>query len=133
MKNIFLFFFLFDIIDMIGEIGGNMNNKGQALIEFVLILPIFILILFAVIDFGIIFNKKSNLENDSVDIINLYRNGTTFSEIEELYDDNKIDISADGEYYKFTISTSINLITPGLNRILGDPYVIDVERIVPYA
>ena len=60
---------------MIGEIGGNMNNKGQALIEFVLILPIFILILFSVIDFGIIFNKKSNLENDSVDIINLFKNG----------------------------------------------------------
>ena len=133
MKNIFLFFFLFDIIDMIGEIGGNMNNRGQALIEFVLILPIFILILFAVIDFGIIFNKKSNLENDSVDIINLYKNGTTFSEIEELYEDNKIEISNDGEYYKFTISTSINLITPGLNRILGEPYVVYVERIVPYA
>ena len=133
MKNIFLFFGGFDIIVMIGEIGGNMNNKGQALIEFVLILPIFILILFAVIDFGIIFNKKSNLENDSVDIINLYKNGTTFSEIEELYEDNKIEISNDGEYYKFTISTSINLITPGLNRILGEPYVVYVERIVPYA
>ena len=133
MKNIFLFFLQFDIIDMIGEIGGNMNNRGQALIEFVLILPIFILILFAVIDFGIIFNKKSNLENDSVDIINLYKNGTTFSEIEELYEDNKIEISNDGEYYKFTISTSINLITPGLNRILGEPYVIYVERVVPYA
>ena len=89
MKNIFLFFSLFDIIDMIGEIGGNMNNRGQALIEFVLILPIFILILFAVIDFGIIFNKKSNLENDSVDIINLYKNGSSLDEIEELYEDNK--------------------------------------------
>ena len=133
MKNIFLFFFLFDIIDMIGEIGGNMNNKGQALIEFVLILPIFILILFAVIDFGIIFNKKSSLENDSVDIINLYKNGKSLNELDELYEDNKIDISNDGEYYKFTISTSINLITPGLNRILGEPYVIYVERIVPYA
>ena len=133
MKNIFLFFLQFDIIDMIGEIGGNMNNRGQALIEFVLILPIFILILFAVIDFGIIFNKKSNLENDSVDIINLYKNGKSLNDLDELYEDNKIDISNDGEYYKFTISTSINLITPGLNRILGEPYVIYVERIVPYA
>ena len=118
---------------MIGEIGGNMNNKGQALIEFVLILPIFILILFSVIDFGIIFNKKSNLENDSVDIINLFKNGKSLDEIVDIYKDNNIDVSNDGEYYKFTISTSINLITPGLNRILGDPYVIDVERVVPYA
>ena len=35
-----------------------MNNKGQALVEFVLILPVFIFILFAVYDIGMIFNKK---------------------------------------------------------------------------
>ena len=110
-----------------------MNKKGQALIEFVLILPIFILILLAVIDFGIIFNKKSNLENDSSDIVNLFKNGTSLEEIESMYKDNSIDITSDGEYYKFIISTSINLITPGLNRILGDPYVIDIERVLPYA
>ena len=52
-ENIFLFLGEFDIIVMIGEIGGNMNNKGQALVEFVLILPVFIFILFAVVDFGI--------------------------------------------------------------------------------
>ena len=97
-----------------------------------MILPIFILILFSVIDFGIIFNEKSSLENDSVDIINLFKNGSSLDEIEDLYKDNNINVSSDGEYYKFIISTSINLITPGLNRILGDPYVIDVERVVPY-
>ena len=37
-----------------------LNNKGQALIEFVLILPIFLMILFVIIDFGMIFNAKSN-------------------------------------------------------------------------
>lgn len=118
---------------MIGEIGGNMNNKGQALIEFVLILPIFVFILFAVIDFGVIFNTKSNLENDSMDIINLYKNGTSIDEIKDMYIDRKIDILDDGEYYKFKISTSVNLITPGFNRIFGDPYLIDIERVVPNA
>ena len=88
---------------MIGEIGGNMNNKGQALIEFVLILPVFIFILFAVIDFGIIFSSKNNIESDSTDIINLFKNGVSVSEIEEMYDDHTIDVSNDGEYYKFTI------------------------------
>ena len=32
-----------------------MNRKGQALIEFVLILPVFLMILFLVIDFGTIY------------------------------------------------------------------------------
>lgn len=118
---------------MIGEIGGNMNNKGQALIEFVLILPIFIFILFAVIDFGVIFSSKSYLESDSSDIINLFKNGNSVSELEEMYGEYTIDISSDGEYYKFTISTSVNLITPGFNRIFGNPYLINVERIIPYA
>ena len=117
---------------MIGEIGGNMNNKGQALVEFVLILPIFLFILFAVIDFGIIFSSKSSLENDSVDIVNLYKNGTSIDEIKGMYSDNFINISNDGDYYKFTISTSVNLITPGFNRIFGDPYLINVERVIPY-
>ena len=40
-----------------------MNRKGQALVEFVLILPIFIMILFSIVDFGMIFNKKNELEN----------------------------------------------------------------------
>lgn len=117
---------------MIGEIGGNMNNKGQALVEFVLILPVLIFILFAVIDFGVIFYSKNNLENDSLDIINLYKNGTDINEIKRIYSDNDIDISIDDEYYRFTISTSVNLITPGFNRIFGDPYIIDVERVLPY-
>ena len=121
------------IIVMIGKIGGNMNRKGQALIEFVLILPVFIFILFAIIDFGIIFSTKNSLENDSADIIELYKNGKTLEEIKKMYDDNKIDIIDNEEYYKFTITTSINLITPGLNRILGNPYIVNVERVVPYA
>ena len=109
-----------------------MNNKGQALIEFVLILPVFLFILFAIIDFGIIFNAKSNLENDSANIIDLFKNGTSLDELENLYDDNKINISNNDNYYTFSISTSVNLITPGFNRIFGDPYIINVERVIPY-
>ena len=109
-----------------------MNNKGQALIEFVLILPVFLFILFAVIDFGMIFSSKSRLENDSADIIDLYKNGTSIDEIKKMYSDNEIDISRDGEYYRFNISTSVNIITPGFNKIFGDPYFVKVERVVPY-
>ena len=110
-----------------------MNNKGQALIEFVLILPVFLFILFAVIDFGMIFSSKSRLENDSADIIDLYKNGTSNDEIKNMYLDNEINISDDGKYYKFNISTSVNIITPGFNKLFGDPYFVKVERVVPYA
>lgn len=118
---------------MIGDIGGNMNRKGQALIEFILILPVLLFILFAIIDFGVIFSSKSNLENDSADIIGLLKNGVSINKLEEMYPDNSINISNNGEYYTIIVSTSVNLITPGLDRVLGEPYLLNVERIVPYA
>lgn len=110
-----------------------MNNKGQALVEFVLILPIFLFIVFAVFDFGMIFSSKNKLENDSLDISLLFKNGTTLDEIKKMYPDLLITINNDSEYYEVKISSSVNLITPGFNRIFGDPYLIDVSRYLPYA
>ncbi len=110
-----------------------MNNKGQALVEFVLILPVFLFIVFAVFDFGMIFSSKNELENDSLDISLLVKNGTTLEEIKTMYPNLSITINNDSEYYEVKISEEINLITPGFNRIFGDPYLIDVSRYVPYA
>ena len=90
-----------------------MNRKGQALVEFVLILPVFILILFAIVDFGTILSKKNELENDSMDIVSLVKNGTTIEDI------------------NITITENVKVITPGLNLILGNPYKITVERVIP--
>lgn len=108
-----------------------MNNKGQALIEFVLLLPIIIFIIFGIIDFGIIFNEKNTLENNSLDIINLYNNGETLEDIKEIYKDKSIKVEEDEKYYTLIVSKKINLITPGLSKIFGDPYIIKTERVVP--
>ena len=62
-----------------------MNRKGQALVEFVLILPIMILILFTIFDFGNILSSKNKLESTSTDIARLVRNGSTQEEIKKDY------------------------------------------------
>lgn len=108
-----------------------MNRKGQALVEFVLILPIFILILFAIVDFGMILNKKNELENISVDISNMIRNDDDILKIKEKYPKLIIVTREDNEYIDIEISEKINIITPGLNRVLGNPYTVKVERIIP--
>lgn len=108
-----------------------MNRKGQALIEFVLILPVLILILFAVIDFGLIINKKNELENMSVDIVTLFKNGKSIEEIDKMYSDVLIDEEVNSDYTKIKISKNIDIITPGLNLILGNPYEVSIERNVP--
>ena len=106
------------------------NNKGQALIEFVLIIPLFIFLLFSVYDIGMIFYKKNSLENSSSDIIELYTSGKELNEIEMMYDNLKINVIDDSEYKKIIISDNVKLITPGLNRVFGDPYKISVERYI---
>lgn len=109
-----------------------MNRKGQALVEFVLILPIFIMILFSIVDFGIIFNKKNELENISIDIINLLNNNNNkIEEIQKEYPKVDIKLTNEKKYTIVEISTKVNIITPGLNRVLGNPYIVKVERKIP--
>ena len=108
-----------------------MNRKGQALVEFVLILPIFLLILFAVVDFGMILGKKNELENVSIDIISMIKNGDNIHDIKMLYPDIDIDISSDSKYTTVKIYEIMDIMTPGLNIVFGDPYFVEVERIIP--
>ena len=108
-----------------------MNRKGQALVEFVLILPIFIMILFSIVDFGMIFNKKNELENISIDIINLFNNNNKIEEIQKEYPKVDIKLTKEEKYTIVEISTKVNIITPGLNRVLGNPYIVKVERKIP--
>lgn len=108
-----------------------MNRKGQALVEFVLILPVFILIMFAIVDFGMILSKKNELENVSFDIATMIKNNDSFDNIKQLYPDVSINIKNDDKYTVITIYEDVNIITPGLNRILGDPYEVIIERTIP--
>ncbi len=108
-----------------------MNRKGQALVEFVLILPIFIMILFVIVDFGMILNKKNELENISVDVVFLLKEDVSLEEIKSKYSDIDIITKEEDKYTDVEISEKINIITPGLNRILGNPYVVKVERKIP--
>ena len=42
-----------------------------------------------------------------------------------------IDLKDVDKYTEIKITKSINIITPGLNLILGNPYKIIVERVIP--
>ena len=108
------------------------NNKGQALVEFILILPVILAILLVIIDLGKIFNEKNTLENTSIDIIELYKNGKSIDEIKNKYNDIEINTSIDNNYLTINLKKEIEIITPGLNIVLDNPYIIEVERVVYY-
>ena len=107
-----------------------MNNKGQALVEFILILPIFLFLIFAVVDFGLIFSTKSTLENTSTDIVDEIKAGIPIEEVRENHKDLTIDTIEDAKYKKIKKTKERKLITPGASRVLPNPYKITVERTI---
>ena len=105
-----------------------MNRHGQALVEFVLVLPVLLLIIFAFIDFGRIIICKTHLEN-VMDSVILLDNSDVSSFLED--DDYHISYSYEiGEYKKVILTSNIEVLTPGLKSIIGNPYTISVERSV---
>ena len=108
-----------------------MNKKGQALVEFVIILPILLLIIFAFIDLGRIIVCKNHLEGVMSEVANLEDEEIT----EYLRKDSEYKISYDvkiDKYKNVTLTTKLDLITPGLKNILKNPYVVKVERSIVY-
>ena len=109
-----------------------MNKKGQALVEFILVLPIIILLIFALFDIGRIIMAKNHLENTMTECVDLASSGESIESINNyLSHDNEYKITlsiVDGEYKMYHLETSIKLITPGMKRILSNPYKVTLER-----
>ncbi len=122
--------FILSIIKLTRDV-VNVNRKGQALVEFVLILPVFILILLTVIDFGNIIYSKNKLENDTTDIVRMIKNDTSIIDIKQEYKGIEIDLNDyKDKYQKIIITKYIDINTPLLDKILGDPCEIKTERVI---
>lgn len=112
------------------------SNKGQALIEFVLVLPIFLLILFCIIDFGRIIYEKNRLENIISDAITLINNGELSDAAikKTLEKDYGVSlnfvINRNNKHTNIKLSTSIDVITPGLGIAISNPFVTEVSRVI---
>ena len=105
------------------------NNKGQALIEFIIILPIFLLLIISLIDFGNIFIKKNSLENNLDTIVSLYKEDK-IDDIKDYATKNNLDvaISNDENFKKFTIKKKVKLTSPLLIMPMGEYYWITTEK-----
>ena len=107
------------------------NCKGQALIEFIMILPVLILLIMGVFDFGNILYKKNIMQSMLDDIEEMYQNNNLISIDNYIKKEGlKIDYTKEDEFIKITISKDVEIITPGLSNILGSPYTIKEERLV---
>ena len=107
------------------------NSKGQALIEFILILPILLILTIGIFDLFNIQNKKYELSNDLDYISELYINNKE-NEIAEYLNKKEILLTTvkNGNFLELTLTKKVKLITPGLNKILENPFTITVKRSV---
>lgn len=107
------------------------KNSGQALIEFIIVLPVLALIIASMVDVFNILNKKYELENNLNTIITLYENND-IEAIDKLSFEKKLSV----RYINSTNTTeifvdkNIRITTPILKNILGNPYKITISRVI---
>lgn|SRR5574344_1684386 len=114
-----------------------MNKKGQALVEFIIIIPVFMMILLGIIDFGKIIYNQNVLENKVEDVVSMYKQNFSFDKISSTIkkEDKKMEIefsNDNDEFVTISIKKKIDILTPGLNVILGNPYIVKVNRVIEY-
>ena len=111
-----------------------MNKKGQALVEFVIILPIFIFMILATIDIGKILFYSNKLESKMDDVITMYNNEVIEKEIEKNLNSDikktKLYIKENNKYIEFKIEKEVDIITPGFNLLFDNPYNVTSKRVI---
>ena len=110
------------------------NKRGQALVEFVIILPVIIFIIMGLVDTMIIFSHKNNAESKMPDIIKLYNENESDENITKFIQKDlktaTFKSNKDAKYSYLEITDNYEFITPGLSTILGNPYKIITERVI---
>lgn len=108
-----------------------MNNKGQALVEFILIVPIFVLILLTIIDVTNIAVNKYKLEDNLNMVVELYQNKET-NDLASYIHENKltVDYNTNDKYLNIEVKKTVSIKTPILNNILGKNMSLKASRTI---
>lgn len=112
------------------------NKKGQALIEFVLILPVMILLILGGIDLGRIIIRKNELENKVSDQITIWKqNKLLIEDLKESLTTENINVNIikneTTSFITVEVKENVTWLTPIISNIL-DSYTIKVKRVVSY-
>ena len=103
----------------------------QPQIEFVLILPILVLLLLGIMDIGIIFAEKSELENKVTDIIHVWKQKqTSIKELEKLFKKEDLEVelleNTTTSFVTIKVKEKVSLTTP-----INKNYKIEIKRVIP--
>lgn len=93
-----------------------MNKKGQALVEFIIILPVILMLILALFDYVKIVSVKVELD-DALDSYILDEDYTV-----------KNDISITKEDSSYYVSKKVDISSPILSWVIDSPYNVVVKR-----
>ena len=96
------------------------NKKGQALVEFIIILPIIILLMLAVFDYIKIIQTKMKLESTIEEVI--------LDDTIELDKDVNLTKTTEDNYINYTLAKNVDIASPVLSAILKNEYEVKVSR-----
>lgn len=110
------------------------RERGQALIEFVLLLPVIIFLILAVIDIGRILYAKIHLESKIGEVVDLVNDDIKDpTKLEKIINDDNGKIAVNVLYHddiEIVLSSEMTFVTPGFNLFLDNPYNIKIKRII---
>ena len=107
------------------------DDKGQALVEFILIIPVLMFIILASIDTCNIVTSKYKLEDQMSTIVSLYENNSLsdINSYANLYH-LTVNYNTYDNYTTISLSKNVSIMTPGLNNILGKKMKIETRRTI---
>lgn len=121
------------------------NNRGQAIVELAILLPVLLLILMSIFEFGRVFNAYMIISHASREGARAGSVGNTDTQIEAVISDVTPTLNSGnmtitivdsggsrnrGDSITVTINYSIDLITPLVGTVIGDPVVLDASTVM---
>lgn len=99
------------------------NQKGQALVEFAIILPLLLLLIMGIIQFGMIINAYLSIQNAAREGARAGILGSSDTEIESIMINTLPALNAD--------SLIVNITPSEADRSSGDPLTVNVRYNYP--
>ena len=105
-----------------------MNKKGQALIEFILVLPVLLIVFMSVADIGNIYIKKYELNGKLDTISDLYLTNKNEALAYAANENITIDESTNASFITLTAKKNIKVNAPILSNIIGKNFEIKESK-----
>ena len=115
---------------MMVECDNMKNSKGQALVEFIIVLPILLLVLISIIDFGNIATKKYSLQNDMDVVANMYKDNSDKIDNYAYKNNFTVAYKSSNDFVTITLKKKVKVLSPMVNLVLGKNYTIDVSKTI---